>query len=76
MVRYISNISTCREYTKYRGGPFDTWGGGGAIVFLIDQTFSTPSKFFRLYHKQTIFFSAVEYKTIFSSFNSFDSPYT
>ena len=53
-----------------RGGPFDTTRG--AMVFLRDQTFfrlpAETYNFFRPYQKQTIFFSAVEHKTIFSPF--------
>ena len=57
-----------------RGGPFDTWGGGGAMGFLCNQTFfRLPAKtyiFFRPYLKQTL-----GHETSFSPYTSLDSPH-
>ena len=52
-------------FNSVRGGPFDTWGGYG---FLPDQTFfdsQLKRTIFRPDQKQTIFFSAVQHKTIY-----------
>ena len=77
-------IWTCGQqvlfHNIFRGGPFDTWGGG-LWFFLRDQTFFFVSQlkrtiFFRPYQKQTIFFSTVKLKTIFSPFILVDSLYT
>ena len=57
------------EIVNLRGGPFDMWGGGAMVFFVIKLFFNSRLKrsiFFRPYQKQTIFFSAFEHKTIFS----------
>ena len=55
------NVVSSTVANNYGSRPFDTWGGGGAMVFLCDQTFfSTASlnvQFFSDLIKSKQFFS-------------------
>ena len=64
-------------YWKVRGGPFDTWGGGGYGFSFRIKLFSTPSlnvQFFTdLVTSKQFFSQRLNSKQFFSPFISFDS---